>query len=207
MAGINVISWELVRPSEATPHGPFWLSNLDLGVWSGYSPMIYLFRPLGVGCPADFFSADILRTALSRALVPFYPLAGRLGMAPDGRLEIDCSYLLAWRRRGAGHGHAPLCPRWPQLIPLHADVVQLGQGAAGDTVPPFLDRSPLRARSPPVILFDHFQEYCRNGAGSATGAARPSELAAAILRVTSAQAAALRAWTGESLFRSLVAHI
>jgi shikimate O-hydroxycinnamoyltransferase len=91
MAGINVISWELVRPSEATPHGPFWLSNLDLGVRSGYSPMIYLFRPLGVGCPADFFSADILRTALSRALVPFYPLAGRLGMAPDGRLEIDCS--------------------------------------------------------------------------------------------------------------------
>jgi shikimate O-hydroxycinnamoyltransferase len=52
--------------------------------------MIYLFRPLGVGCP-DFFSADILRTALARALVPFYPLAGRLGMAPDGRLEIDCS--------------------------------------------------------------------------------------------------------------------
>ncbi|XP_051220057.1 hydroxycinnamoyltransferase 4 [Lolium perenne] len=258
MAGINIISSELVRPSEATPHGPFWLSNLDLGVRSGYSPMIYLFRPLGVGCPADFFSADILRTALSRALVPFYPLAGRLGMAPDGRLEIDCSgqgAVFVVARSDAVledlEGFAPSKAMCDMFVPPYEEVVgasgkpllllqvtflhgggvvlgtgmhhyaldgrssfhfmqtwsSLARGAAGDTVPPFLDRSPLRARSPPVILFDHFHEYCRNGAGSATGAARPSDLAGAILRVTSAQAAALRARTGESLFRSLVAHI
>jgi hypothetical protein len=88
--GINVIRSELVRPSEDTPHGPFWLSNLDLGVRSGYSPTIYLFRPRHDD-RSGFFSADVLRTALAMALVLFYPLAGRLGMAPDGRVEINCN--------------------------------------------------------------------------------------------------------------------
>ncbi|KAM0840336.1 hypothetical protein ACQ4PT_059739 [Festuca glaucescens] len=255
MAGINVISSELVRPSEATLHGPFWLSNLDLSVRSGYSPMIYLFRPLGVGCP-DFFSADILRTALARALVPFYPLAGRLtGMAPNGRVEIDCSgqgAVFVVARSDAVledlEGFAPSKAMCDMFVPpseevvgagtpllllqvtfLHGGGVVLGtgmhhyaldgrssfhfiqtwsslaRGAASDAVAPFLDRSPLRARSPPVTPFDHSHEYCRN-AESATGA-RPAELAGAILRVTNAQAAALRARTGESLFRSLVAHV
>ena len=40
---------------------------------------------------AAFFSLDILKAALSRALVPFYPLAGRL--VPDGtaRMDINCT--------------------------------------------------------------------------------------------------------------------
>jgi shikimate O-hydroxycinnamoyltransferase len=77
----------------------------------------------------------------------------------------------------------------------------MARGAA--IVPPFLDRTSLRARSPPLILFDHSHEYT----GSAISVRPPSELTGAILRVTNAQAAALRARTGESLFRSLVAHI
>uniref|UniRef100_M8BWW1 Anthranilate N-benzoyltransferase protein 1 n=1 Tax=Aegilops tauschii TaxID=37682 RepID=M8BWW1_AEGTA len=32
-----------------------------------------------------------LRQALARALVPFYPLAGRMATGPEGRLEIDCN--------------------------------------------------------------------------------------------------------------------
>ncbi|KAM0910843.1 hypothetical protein ACQ4PT_013904 [Festuca glaucescens] len=252
--GINVIRSELVKPSEATPHSPFWLSNLDLNVRSGYSPTIYLFRPRGDDSPA-FFSADVLRRALAMALAMFYPLAGRLGMAPDGRVVIDCNgegavFIVAQSavvlddledfapskvmsdmfvppyEKEAGVG-APLLLL--QVTFLRGGGVVLGtgmhhyaldgrssfhfiqtwsslaRGAAGDVVPPFLDRSPLHARSPPVILFDHSHEYSQN-AGSATSA-RPSELTGAILRVNNAQAAALRARTGESLFRSLVAHI
>ncbi|KAK1686647.1 hypothetical protein QYE76_047495 [Lolium multiflorum] len=200
--------------------------------------MIYLFRPLGVGCPADFFSADILRTAMARALVPFYPLAGRLGMALDGRLEIDCSgqgavFVVAQSDAVLEdlEGFAPSKAMCDMFVPPYEEVVgaggrpllllqvtflhgggvvlgtgmhhyaldgrssfhfmqtwsSLARGAAGDAVPLYLDRSPLHARSPPVILFDHSHEYCRNAAGSATGAASPSELAGAILRVTSAQ--------------------
>jgi shikimate O-hydroxycinnamoyltransferase len=81
----------------------------------------------------------------------------------------------------------------------------MARGATGAVVAPFLDRRAPHARSPPVILFDHSHEYCQN-AGYATSA-RPSELIGVIMRVTNAQAAALRAHTGESLFRSLVAHI
>ncbi|KAM0848080.1 hypothetical protein ACQ4PT_054604 [Festuca glaucescens] len=145
------------------------------------------------------------------ALVLFYPLAGRLGMAPDGRVEIDCNgegavFVVAQsdvelddledfepskamsdmfvppydKEVGAG---APLLLL--QVTFLRGGGVVLGtgmhhyaldgrssfhfiqtwsslaRGAAGDVVPPFLDRSPLRARSPPVVLFDHSHEYCR----------------------------------------------
>ncbi|CAM0902214.1 unnamed protein product [Alopecurus aequalis] len=108
---INIIRSELVKPSEATPQSPVWLSNLDLGARNSYSPMIYLFRTQSDDC-LGFFSADALRTALTRALVPFYPLAGRLGMAPDGRVEIDCNAegcgaLCAHMRVFVLHPHGP----------------------------------------------------------------------------------------------------
>lgn len=38
-----------------------------------------------------FFDAGILKEALSNALVPFYPIAGRLGWNESGRLEISCN--------------------------------------------------------------------------------------------------------------------
>ncbi|XP_047063491.1 hydroxycinnamoyltransferase 4-like [Lolium rigidum] len=251
--GINVIRSELVRPSEDTPHGPFWLSNLDLGVRSGYSPTIYLFRPRHDD-RSGFFSADVLRTALAMALVLFYPLAGRLGMAPDGRVEIDCNgegavFVVAESdvvlddledfmpskamsdmfvppyEKEVGPG-APLLLLQVSLVRggvvlgtgMHHYALDgrssfhfmqtwssMARGATGAVVAPFLDRRAPQARSPPVILFDHSHEYCQN-AGYATSA-RPSELIGVIMRVTNAQAAALRAHTGESLFRSLVAHI
>ncbi|CAM0902212.1 unnamed protein product [Alopecurus aequalis] len=87
---INIIRSELVKPSEATPQSPVWLSNLDLGARNSYTPMINLFHTQSDDC-LGFFSADALRTALTRALVLFYPLAGRLGMALDGRVEINCN--------------------------------------------------------------------------------------------------------------------
>ncbi|CAM0952868.1 unnamed protein product [Alopecurus aequalis] len=87
---INIIGSELVKPSEATPQSPVWLSNLDLGARNSYMPMIYMFRT-NIDFVQGFFSVDVLRKALARALVPFYPLAGRLSMALDGRVEIDCN--------------------------------------------------------------------------------------------------------------------
>ena len=72
-------------------------------------------------------------------------------------------------------------------------------------VPPFLDRSSLCARSPPIVLFDHDHEYSHKARSPINS--RPSELIGAILRVTNAQASALHARTGESMFRTLTAHI
>lgn len=252
---INVITSELVKPSEATPQIPFWLSNLDLGGRNSYTPMIYLFRTRIDG-NLGFFSPDVLRTALAKALVPFYPLAGQLSVALDGRVELDCNaegvvFIVARsdvvlddleisftpskemcdmfvppyvKEAGAG---SPLLLL--QLTFLRCGGVVLGtamhhyvldgrssfhfietwasmaRGAVGANVPPFLDRSSLRARSPPTVLFDHDHEY-RHKAGSPISN-MPSELTGAILRVTNAQASALRARTGESMFRTLTAHI
>lgn len=86
--------------------------------------------------------------------------------------------------------------------------------ARGDTaaaaVPPSLDRTPLRARPLPTVLFDHTYEYGGRTSRPPTtgGNNKAAEYASAILRVTGAQAAALRARAGAvSTFRALVAHV
>lgn len=89
MVVVEVIKSELVAPSEATPKDPIWSSNLDLAARRGYTPTVYFYRPNG---DSDFFSEDVLKTALAKALVRFYPFAGRLGVSPvDGRVEISCT--------------------------------------------------------------------------------------------------------------------
>lgn len=97
MAVVEVVTSELVAPSEPTPRRPLWLSNLDLAARNGYTPTIYFFRR-----PQDSsdgrlradscFSTHALRAALAAALVRFYPFAGRLRAAGrGGRAEIDCN--------------------------------------------------------------------------------------------------------------------
>jgi len=41
--------------------------------------------------PEGFFDGERMRRALAEALVPFYPMAGRLARDEDGRVEIDCN--------------------------------------------------------------------------------------------------------------------
>jgi hypothetical protein len=65
-----------------------WMSNVDQVVPRTYTPTVYFYRPNG---SPDFFSMDILKEALSKVLVPFYPMAGRLKRSPDGRIEINCN--------------------------------------------------------------------------------------------------------------------
>lgn len=90
----------------------------------------------------------------------------------------------------------------------------IARGDAGAAVVPSLDRTPLRARPHPTVLFDHTHEYGGGGhrttaaAAAAVAGGTKAEYASAILRVTSAEAAALRARAGGvSTFRALVAHV
>ncbi|THU66352.1 hypothetical protein C4D60_Mb05t13240 [Musa balbisiana] len=87
MVEINVRRSTMVRPAEPTPRRQLWNSNLDLVVPRFHTPSVYFYRPDG---SADFFDAAVMRDALARALVLFYPMAGRLGRDEDGRIEIDC---------------------------------------------------------------------------------------------------------------------
>ena len=89
MSTVEVLATEVVVPAEKTPSGAVWLSNLDIAARRGYTPTVYFYRPNGD--PAGFFTASAVKDSLSRALVRFYPLAGRLGLDGAGRAQIDCT--------------------------------------------------------------------------------------------------------------------
>lgn len=79
----------MVRPTAETPSGSVWLSNLDLLMpASHHTRTVYFYRCDG---GANFFDAAVMKAALGRALVEFYPYAGRLREADDGRIEIECN--------------------------------------------------------------------------------------------------------------------
>ncbi|CAH9092119.1 unnamed protein product [Cuscuta epithymum] len=87
---IDVKQSSMVRPAEETPRRSLWNSNVDLVVPNFHTPSVYFYRR-PIGSAPDFFDSGVLRDALSRALVPFYPMAGRLKRDQDGRIEINCN--------------------------------------------------------------------------------------------------------------------
>ncbi|KAH7547502.1 hypothetical protein FEM48_Zijuj01G0316800 [Ziziphus jujuba var. spinosa] len=87
MVMINVKETTMVKPAEETPRRGIWLSNVDLVVSNMHTPTVYFYRPTGHG----FFDSTILKEALSRTLVHFYPIAGRYRRNDSGRIEIHCN--------------------------------------------------------------------------------------------------------------------
>ena len=85
---INIKEMTVVKPAEETPRHALWLSNLDLMTTSAHITNVYFYRNNGA---ANFFDNAVLKAALAKVLVPFYPLAGRLRCNKDGRLEINCN--------------------------------------------------------------------------------------------------------------------
>ncbi|XBI21464.1 hypothetical protein VPH35_062579 [Triticum aestivum] len=79
----------MVTPMEQTPSHGLWLSPLDLATVSiGLIPTVYFYSSSS-GVVDDFFDVARLKlTALAKALVPFYPLAGRIGVDGGGRAEV-----------------------------------------------------------------------------------------------------------------------
>lgn len=85
---VNVKESTMVRPAGETPRWSLWNANVDLVVPRFHTPSVYFYRPNGA---ANFFDPQVMKEALSKALVPFYPMAGRLKRDEDGRIEIDCN--------------------------------------------------------------------------------------------------------------------
>lgn len=88
---ITVRRSTMVRPARETPRQRLWNSNLDLVVPRFHTPSVYFYRRGGGGEVEGFFDGERMRRALAEALVPFYPMAGRLARDEDGRVEIDCN--------------------------------------------------------------------------------------------------------------------
>ncbi|KAJ6422843.1 hypothetical protein OIU84_027758 [Salix udensis] len=85
---INTKESIIVRPSQDIPQQRLWVSNLDLLQPRHHVPTVYLYRPNG---SSDFFEVEVLKEALRKVLVPFYPVAGRLARDENGRIEINCN--------------------------------------------------------------------------------------------------------------------
>ena len=84
---ITVIETSTVIPADETPKIKLWNSNLDLVSPYIHTPSVHFYQHSGA---ANFFDTKMMKESLSKALVPFYPLGGRLSKDVDGRIEIDC---------------------------------------------------------------------------------------------------------------------
>ncbi|PIN20099.1 Taxadien-5-alpha-ol O-acetyltransferase [Handroanthus impetiginosus] len=82
---VTRISRGLVAPAEPTPSGVLELSVVDrIPVLRCNARTLHIFRQ-GPG------AAQVIRKALSKALIPYYPLAGKLDVSDQNELQIACS--------------------------------------------------------------------------------------------------------------------
>ncbi|CAN6724459.1 unnamed protein product [Malus baccata var. baccata] len=86
---VSVRDSTMVKPVEEMPQRALWLSNLDLVRTVNHTLSVYFYK-LDQNCRSNFFDPAVLKHVLSKALVLFYPLDGRLKQN-GGRLEIDCN--------------------------------------------------------------------------------------------------------------------
>ncbi|KAK6118079.1 hypothetical protein DH2020_048166 [Rehmannia glutinosa] len=77
----------LVPPAEETKKGLYFLSNLDQNI-AVIVRTIYCFKSEEKG---NENVVAVIKDALSKVLVHYYPLAGRLTISPEMKLIIDCT--------------------------------------------------------------------------------------------------------------------
>ncbi|GMI92501.1 hydroxycinnamoyl-CoA shikimate/quinate hydroxycinnamoyl transferase [Hibiscus trionum] len=85
---VTVKGSSMICPAQHTPEERHWISNFDMVMTTFHVAVVYFYKTNG---SSDFFKPQVLKEALSRTLVPFYPMAGRLGCDENGRLQIVCN--------------------------------------------------------------------------------------------------------------------
>ncbi|CAA7400553.1 unnamed protein product [Spirodela intermedia] len=76
----------LVPPAGETKKGLYFLSNLDQNI-AVVVRTVYCFGP----ATPPVAAAAVMREALGRVLVHYYPLAGRVVLSSEGKLAVDCT--------------------------------------------------------------------------------------------------------------------
>uniref|UniRef100_A0A803Q928 Uncharacterized protein n=1 Tax=Cannabis sativa TaxID=3483 RepID=A0A803Q928_CANSA len=166
----------MVKPATETPRHVLWTSNLDQLVPKHiHIPTIYFYKPLSSATDdKGFFDPVKLKDALSKVLVPFYPVAGRLVDSSNpngGRIEIDCngegvlfvvaqtnSMVTYFKCGGVSLGVAMNHHVVDGISAVHflnswSDIAR----GVDLKSPPFIDRTMLCARNPPKPIFDHIE--------------------------------------------------
>ncbi|XP_057982632.1 omega-hydroxypalmitate O-feruloyl transferase-like [Malania oleifera] len=77
----------LVTPAEETEKGLYYLSNLDQNI-AVMVRTIYCFK---LDARGNERAGEVIRDALRKVLVQYYPLSGRLTISSEGKLIVNCS--------------------------------------------------------------------------------------------------------------------
>lgn len=77
----------LVSPAEETEKGLYFLSNLDQNI-AVTVRTIYCFKS---DEKDNSKAGEVIKNALKKVLVHYYPLAGRLEISSEGKLIVDCT--------------------------------------------------------------------------------------------------------------------
>ncbi|RZC63274.1 hypothetical protein C5167_025024 [Papaver somniferum] len=92
---VRVRESSVVKPAEETPKVCLWTSNFDQ-LCVVHAQAVYFYKPPESddgfsSSSGDFFNSTVLKHGLSKALVTYYPVAGRLKRNESGRAEIHCT--------------------------------------------------------------------------------------------------------------------
>ncbi|KAI3987256.1 hypothetical protein MKX01_031740 [Papaver californicum] len=90
---VRVRESSVVKPAEETPKVCLWTSNFDQ-LCVVHAQAVYFYKPPELtdgGSSDNFFKSTVLKDGLGKALVTYYPVAGRLKRNESGRAEIDCT--------------------------------------------------------------------------------------------------------------------
>ncbi|KAK7350718.1 hypothetical protein VNO77_09619 [Canavalia gladiata] len=191
-----------VKGAEETEKGEYFLSNLDQNIAVPVRT-VYCFK---CDCRGNEDAAGVIKDALSKILVPYYPMAGRLGISSEGKLivqntgegavfveaEANCNIEdIGNLTHPDPHTLSKLVydhPASPNILQMPLITVQVTKFKCGGfslglnmnhcmkdglcamefvnawsevargldlKIPPFLDRTIIKARNPPQIEFKH----------------------------------------------------
>lgn len=109
-----------VIPNEPTPDGRLWLTDMDQVVRVRCVPTIYIYKPKQ--CQEN--AIETLKNSLSKILVQYYPMAGRLCYTEGARLELNLNakgaILLEAQTTNTIHDYGDFSPSdfTKELVPL-----------------------------------------------------------------------------------------
>ncbi|KAJ0090661.1 hypothetical protein Patl1_14612 [Pistacia atlantica] len=140
---------------------------MEIQTYRAHIPLVYFYRrqPSQTADRSDFFGSCVLKEALSKALVAFYPLGGRLGRDENGEAAIDCNGegVLFMEVTHFKCGGICLGIGWHHILGDGTSAFHFIKSWAEITsgfsisVPPFIDRTILHARIPPHPTFNHIE--------------------------------------------------
>lgn len=103
MGQIRIVESTIIRPAAMTPRRRVWLSDLDLLAEEDHTSVVFIYRQSSNSSSSsisssstdahstNFFDVSRLKESLAKVLVSFYPVAGRLALDENNRIEIDCN--------------------------------------------------------------------------------------------------------------------